>query len=116
MEQRREVQVDEPDRGGRDRDHLALLHPAVHPVRLPFSDEFDWKLVNYAPILTIGTMLLLAIWWNVSAKKWFTGPKSTIDEAVVRAFDGLSRTATRHRPQAENPRSTTWGSSCARLK
>ena len=30
---------------------------------------------------------LLAIWWNVSAKKWFTGPKNTIDEAVVKAFD-----------------------------
>ena len=26
------------------------------------------------------------IWWQVSAKKWFTGPKHTIDEAVVEAF------------------------------
>jgi hypothetical protein len=30
---------------------------------------------------------VLAIWWNVSAKKWFTGPKHTIDETVIKAFD-----------------------------
>ena len=33
------------------------------------------------------SLLLLTIWWNVSAKNWFTGPKHTIDEAVVEAFD-----------------------------
>ena len=37
--------------------------------------------------LTLGSLLLLAIWWSTSAKKWFTGPKHTIDEAVVEAFD-----------------------------
>jgi len=34
-----------------------------------------------------GALLLLVIWWQASAKKWFTGPKHTIDEAVVAAFD-----------------------------
>ena len=29
----------------------------------------------------------LTIWWKVSAKNWFTGPKHTIDEAVVKAFE-----------------------------
>ena len=43
--------------------------------------------MNYAPILTIGTLVILAIWWHVSAKHWFTGPKHTIDEDVVKAFD-----------------------------
>lgn len=57
------------------------------PAGVPFSDEFAWSSVNYAPILTIGTLVILAIWWNVSAKNWFTGPKNTIDEAVVKAFD-----------------------------
>ena len=51
------------------------------------SDDFEWKFVNYAPILTGGTILLVAIWWQVSAKKWFTGPKMTIDPAVVEAFE-----------------------------
>jgi amino acid transporter len=50
-------------------------------------EDFSWKFVNYAPILTFGTIALVAIWWHLSAKKWFTGPKHTIDEAVVRAFE-----------------------------
>ena len=57
------------------------------PQGIPFSDDFSWKFVNYAPILTIGSLVLLAIWWSTSAKNWFTGPKHTIDEAVVKAFD-----------------------------
>ena len=57
------------------------------PAAVPFTDEFSWKFVNYAPILTGGALILLTIWWEVSAKKWFTGPKHTIDQAVVEAFD-----------------------------
>ncbi len=51
------------------------------------NENFDWKFVNYAPILTFGTLAVVAIWWQVSAKNWFTGPKHTIDEAVVHAFE-----------------------------
>ncbi|WP_205472255.1 amino acid permease [Nocardioides sp. SYSU D00038] len=51
------------------------------------SDDFEWKFVNYAPILTGGTIILVALWWHLSAKKWFTGPKHTIDRAVIDAFD-----------------------------
>jgi amino acid transporter len=57
------------------------------PAAVPWNDDFSWKFVNYAPILTFGTLILLTIWWHVSAKKWFTGPKHTIDPAVVEAFD-----------------------------
>jgi amino acid transporter len=57
------------------------------PAAVPFSDDFSWKFVNYAPILTGGALILLTIWWQVSAKNWFTGPKHTIDTAVVDAFD-----------------------------
>jgi amino acid transporter len=53
----------------------------------PLNEDFSWKFVNYAPILTIGTLILLAIWWQASAKNWFTGPKHTIDQDVVEAFD-----------------------------
>ncbi|MDP1879123.1 MAG: amino acid permease [Actinomycetota bacterium] len=47
----------------------------------PSAEEipFDWKFVNYAPILTGGALLALWIGWHLSAKKWFTGPKTTID-------------------------------------
>ena len=54
----------------------------------PLSDsDFEWKFVNYAPLVTLASLLLLTIWWNASAKNWFTGPKNTIDEEVVKAFD-----------------------------
>ena len=56
------------------------------PAAVPWNDGFSWKFVNYAPILTGGTLIILTIWWHLSAKKWFTGPKHTIDAAVVDAF------------------------------
>ena len=37
--------------------------------------RFAWKFVNYAPIVT-SARCLLTIWWNVSAKNWFTGPST----------------------------------------
>jgi amino acid transporter len=40
---------------------------------------FDWKFVNYTPFVTGGALLLLWIGWHLSAKKWFTGPKRTVD-------------------------------------
>ena len=57
------------------------------PSGVPFSDDFAWSSVNYAPVLTVGTLIVLAIWWKTSAKHWFTGPKHTIDNAVLDAFD-----------------------------
>jgi amino acid transporter len=63
-----------------------LMLPST-PAANPFRSEFEWKFVNYAPIVTLGALLLLTIWWTVSAKHWFTGPKHTIDEAVLAAFD-----------------------------
>jgi len=49
------------------------------PAAAPWNDGFSWKFVNYAPILTGGSLLALWIGWHLSAKKWFTGPKHTID-------------------------------------
>ncbi|MGG5258455.1 amino acid permease [Phycicoccus avicenniae] len=49
------------------------------PAANPLNDSFEWKFVNYAPILTGGTLLALWIGWHLSAKKWFTGPKTTVD-------------------------------------
>jgi hypothetical protein len=57
------------------------------PGAVPFSADFAWKFVNYAPIVTLGALILLAIWWTTSAKHWFKGPKTTIDQAVLEAFD-----------------------------
>ena len=57
------------------------------PAGVPGNKDFAWSSVNYAPILTIGTLIVLAIWWLASARHWFTGPKHTIDSAVLEAFD-----------------------------
>ncbi|MBC7630235.1 amino acid permease [Aeromicrobium sp.] len=57
------------------------------PAAVPGNADFSWKFVNYAPILTGGTLLVLTIWWFASARNWFTGPKHTIDKAVMEAFD-----------------------------
>ncbi len=40
---------------------------------------FDWKFVNYAPLVLGAIFIALWIGWHVSAKHWFTGPKHTID-------------------------------------
>jgi amino acid transporter len=50
------------------------------PAGVPWNDEFDWKFVNYAPLVTGGVMLAVGIWWLVSAKNTFTGPRHTIAE------------------------------------
>ena len=59
----------------------------LYPSGWPTNDAFEWKFVNYAPILTFGTLAVVTVWWFASARKWFTGPKHTIDEAVVKAFE-----------------------------
>jgi hypothetical protein len=46
-----------------------------------FSSSFDWNAVNYAPIVTIGLMLAVTIWYVVSAKHSFKGPVRTIEFA-----------------------------------
>ena len=46
---------------------------------IPFTDKFQWVALNYAPIITGGALIILWVWWNMSAKKWFTGPRSNIN-------------------------------------
>ena len=41
---------------------------------VPWGDAFEWKFVNYTPLLVGGVLILLFIYWHVSVKKWFTGP------------------------------------------
>jgi amino acid transporter len=49
------------------------------------------KYVNYTPIVVGGSLLALWIGWHLSAKKWFTGPKMTIDlPAGVSAADEIA--------------------------
>ncbi|HEY4450908.1 MAG TPA: amino acid permease [Solirubrobacteraceae bacterium] len=50
------------------------------PAGVFFKHGFEWSAVNYAPLVTIGVMAAVTIWYAVSAKKRFKGPVRTIDE------------------------------------
>ena len=43
------------------------------------QSDFTWAAVNYTPIVVFGVLIGITIWWAVSAKNWFKGPKTTID-------------------------------------
>lgn len=47
------------------------------PAAIPGNEKFTWVAVNYAPILVGVTLLTLGIWWRLSVRKWFKGPKIT---------------------------------------
>jgi len=50
---------------------------------------FEWKFVNYTPLLVGGVLILLYIYWHVSVKNWFTGPIKQVDE-TGEALEGVS--------------------------
>jgi amino acid transporter len=54
------------------------------PAAVPWNDEFDWSAFNYAPAMVGGVIILVGLWWLLSAKNTFTGPIRTIsfDEGV----------------------------------
>jgi amino acid transporter len=50
------------------------------PLAIPWGTQFGgWEYVNYTPIVVGIALLALWIGWHTSAKKWFTGPKTTIN-------------------------------------
>jgi amino acid transporter len=49
---------------------------------VPWHSPFNWTDLNYTPlVLLVG--VIVAIWWVVDAKKRYTGPVRTIDEAPM---------------------------------
>jgi amino acid transporter len=48
----------------------------------PWYPNFGWgnlKFVNYTPVVVLGALLILWVWWHASVKNWFKGPKTTVD-------------------------------------
>ena len=45
------------------------------------SGVWGWRYVNYTILVVPGAMLLLWLYWHLSVKNWFTGPKHNIDVA-----------------------------------
>ena len=57
---------------------IALFPTSIGGV--PFGGSFEWKFVNYTPLLVGGVLILLYIYWHASVKNWFTGPIRQVDE------------------------------------
>jgi amino acid transporter len=70
---------------------VIFILPTV-PAGVPWNDGFDWKFVNYAPIVTGGVMLAVGLWWMLSARHTFTGPRHTISELDAELGEGPSMT------------------------
>jgi len=46
----------------------------VSPNGVPGSADFDWDVVNYAPLTVLAALVLFGGWYFLSARHWFTGP------------------------------------------
>ncbi len=55
------------------------------PAGVPWNKGFTWSSVNYAPLVTIGVMVAVTLWFLISARKTFKGPIRTIDQPEVEA-------------------------------
>ena len=50
---------------------------------VPWVSGFAWKYVNYTIIVVPVAMIALWAYWHLSVKKWFTGPKQTIEAETL---------------------------------
>ncbi len=46
---------------------------------MPWDPSFEWKFVNYTPLVVFGVLVLLFGYWHISVKRWFTGPVRQIE-------------------------------------
>jgi amino acid transporter len=58
---------------------IIFILPTV-PAGVPGNKDFSWSSVNYAPLVTGALILAVGIWWLVSARHTFTGPRMTLIE------------------------------------
>ncbi len=62
----------------------------VSPKGVPGAADFDWTVVNYAPLTVLGALILFGGWYLISARHWFTGPvrQATADADFSRLEHG----------------------------
>ena len=49
------------------------------PAGVFFKHGFSWSAVNYAPLITIGVMVAVTVWYLGWARHYFKGPIRTVD-------------------------------------
>jgi amino acid transporter len=54
---------------------VILLMLPQYNTAVPWSPDFVWTAFNYAPIAVLVVVGGAGLWWVLSARKWFTGPK-----------------------------------------
>ncbi len=54
---------------------------------LPAASPITAANFNYAPVAVLGTLLIITIWWLVSARHWFKGPVIQGDEQQLEAIE-----------------------------
>ena len=50
------------------------------PAGVPWRTGFSWNSVNYAPLIVVGVMLAVTVWYMGWARKTFKGPVRTIED------------------------------------
>jgi amino acid transporter len=69
------------------------------PGGVPWNPEFEWKYVNYTPLVVGGTLLALWIAWQVRVRHTYTGPRSNLDlPAGLTTADELEIEYEEHHP------------------
>ena len=77
---------------------ILFLLPTV-PTAIPWHSGFDWNVVNYAPITVGAVLLVVGVWWMVSARKWFKGPvPQGTEEELDRIEAGFDTAPPSHQP------------------
>ena len=52
------------------------------PQGWPGHPGFTWTAVNYTPLVLGGVLGGITLWWALSARHWFTGPRATVDRST----------------------------------
>jgi amino acid transporter len=45
---------------------VLFMLPPLYPI--------TWVTFNYTPVVVLGTLVILVVWWMVSVRHWFKGP------------------------------------------
>ena len=65
---------------------VLFIMPTV-PTGSPWNSAFNWNVVNYAPITVGGVLLIVGVWWLLSARRWFKGPVREGTEAELEQIE-----------------------------